>query len=85
MRPEGTATMKLVIAALLAAVLSLTGCRGDGDGETIANPLPGIESHAHGYETADGTTVRYGDVETDDKSSDGGGGGGCYDDRAVAR
>lgn len=77
--------MKFAIAALIAASLLLPGCRngGTGDMESISNPIPGVETHAHGYEAADGTTVKYADVETGDRSS--GGGGGNYDDRAVAR
>ena len=77
--------MKTVIVTLLTASLFLSGCRngGAGDVESISNPVPGVETHAHGYETADGTTVKYADVETGDKPSNGG--GGDYDDRAVAK
>lgn len=74
--------MKMILVLALAA--SLLGCRsGSGDFETISTPVPGVEVHAHGYETVDGTVVKYGDVETDDRPSDGGGGG--YEDRAVAK
>lgn len=77
--------MKFLLTMALAA--SLAGCRsGSGDVESISNPVPGAETHAHGYETADGATVKYGDVETGDRASGGGGGGGgTYDGRAVAK
>lgn len=74
--------MKFLIAILLTVPISVAGCR-ETRPESISGPVPGIEVHVHGYETADGTTVKYADVETGDKSS--GGGGGNYDDRAVAR
>lgn len=77
------------LAALTLAATVLTGCdpenRLSTTTETGANPVPVIETTAHGYETADGTVVRYSDVETgkdyakDDKQKD------DYSNRATAR
>ena len=74
--------MRFLVAILLAVAVSAAGCR-ETRPESTSGPAPAVEVHVHGYETADGTTVKYADVETGDKPS--GGGGGNYDDRAVAR
>lgn len=76
------------LATLLAAMV-LVGCdpktRPFATTETGANPVPVVETVAHGYETADGTVVRYSDVETGKDSAKDGGHKGDYSDRATAR
>lgn len=76
------------LATLLAATV-LTGCnpknRPSTTTETGANPVPVVETVAHGYETEDGTVVRYSDVETGKDSSKDGGQKDDYSDRATAR
>lgn len=77
------------LAALMLAATVLTGCAPENrlptTTETGVNPVPVVETAAHGYETADGTVVRYSDVETgkdsakDDKQKD------DYSNRATAR
>lgn len=75
--------MKPLLTLVIA--VSLSGCRSEVvDVESVSNPVPEAETHSHGYETADGTVVKYGDIETDGAASDGGG-YGDYEDRAVAR
>ena len=78
-----------VLAALTLAATVLTGCDPKNKlsipTETGANPVPVVETVVHGYETADGTVVRYSDVETGKDSTKDGGQKGDYSDRATAR
>lgn len=77
------------LAALIVEATVLVGCDPKNTPptttETGSYPVSVIETVAHGYETADGTVVRYSDVETgkdsakDDESND------DYSDRATAR
>jgi hypothetical protein len=77
------------LAALMLAAMVLTGCdpenRLSTTTETGANPVPVAETAAHGYETADGTVVRYSDVETGKDSAKDSGRKDDYSDRATAR
>lgn len=77
------------LATLMSAATVLAGCdpedRPSTATETGANPVPVVETVAHGYETADGTVVRYSDVETGKDSAKDGGQKGDYSDRATAR
>lgn len=78
-----------ILATLMLAATVLEGC-APGDRlptttEAGANPVPVVETVAHGYETADGTVVRYSDVETGKDSAKDGGQKGDYSDRATAR
>lgn len=76
------------LATLLAATV-LTGCDPKNKllvtAETGDNPAPAVETVTHGYETADGTVVRYSDVETGKDSAKDGGQKADYSDRATAR
>lgn len=77
------------LATLMLAAMVLTGCDPENKlsttTETGANPVPVVETVAHGYETADGTVVRYSDVETGKDSTKDGGQKDDYSDRATAR
>jgi hypothetical protein len=77
------------LAALILAATVLAGCDPENRPlamtETWANPVPVVETVAHGYETADGTVVRYSDVETGKDSAKDGGKKDDYSDRATAR
>lgn len=77
------------LATLMLAAMVLAGCYPENrtliTTETGANPAPVVETVAHGYETADGTVVRYSDVETGKDSTKGGGQKDDYSDRATAR
>lgn len=77
------------LATLMLAAIVLTGCdpenRPSTTAETGANPVPVVETVAHCYETADGTVVRYSDVETGKDSAKDGGQKDDYSDRATAR
>lgn len=77
------------LAALMLAATVLAGCdpknRPSTTTETGADPVPVVETVVHGYETADGTVVRYSDVETGKDSAKGGGQKDDYSDRAIAR
>ena len=76
------------LAALMLAATVLAGCdpkdRPSTTTETGADPVP-VETVVHGYETADGTVVRYSDVETGQDSAKDGGRKDDYSDRATAR
>lgn len=77
------------LAALMLAAMVLAGCdpknRPSTTTETGADPVPVVETVVHGYETADGTVVRYSDVETGKDSAKDGGQKDDYSDRATAR
>lgn len=77
------------LATLMLAAMVLTGCalknRPSTTTETGANPVPVVETAAHGYETADGAVVRYSDVETGKDSAKDSGHKDDYSDRATAR
>lgn len=77
------------LAALMLAAAVLAGCdpknRPSTTTETGAGPVPVVEAVVHGYETADGTVVRYSDVETGKDSAKDGGRKDDYSDRATAR
>lgn len=77
------------LAALTIAATVLAGCdpknRPSTTIETGADPTPVIETVVHGYETADGTVVRYSDVETGKDSTQDGVRKDDYSDRATAR
>jgi hypothetical protein len=77
------------LAALTLAATVLAGCdpknRPSTTTETGADPVPVAETVVHGYETADGTVVRYSDVETGKDSAKDGGQKDDYSDRATAR
>lgn len=52
--------------AILSAAILLAGCdpkSRPSTAETGADPVPVVETVVHGYETADGTVVRYSGVE----------------------
>jgi ABC-type tungstate transport system permease subunit len=76
-------------ATLMLAATVLTGCAPKNKlsitTETGANPVPVVETIAHGYETEDGTVVRYSDVETGKDSAKDGGQKDDYSDRATAK
>jgi ABC-type tungstate transport system permease subunit len=78
-----------VLATLMLAATVLTGCDPKNKLSvttgTGANPVPVVETVSHGYETADGTVVRYSDVETGKDSAKDCGQKGDYSDRATAR
>lgn len=78
-----------MLATLMLAAVVLTGCCSKNKlsvtTETGVNPVPVVETVVHGYETADGTVVRYSDVETGKDSAKDGGQNGDYSDRATAR
>lgn len=78
-----------ILATLTLAATVLSGCYPENKlsitTETGANPVPVVETVVHGYETADGTVVRYSDVETGKDSAKDGGQNGDYSDRATAR
>lgn len=80
--------MKTLTALMLAATV-LAGCDPEDrlltTTETGANPVPVVETVVHGYETANGTVVRYSDVETGKDSAKDGGQKADYSDRATAR
>ena len=80
--------MKTLTTLMLAAMV-LAGCDPENSPsattETGANPVPVVETVAHGYETADGTVVRYSDVEIGKDSAKDSGQKGDYSDRATAR
>jgi hypothetical protein len=80
--------MKALTTLMLAAMV-LSGCapknRPSTTTETGINPVPVVGTVAHGYETADGTVVRYSDVETGKDSAKDGEHKGDYSDRATAR
>ena len=80
--------MKTLAAMALAATV-LAGCdpksRPSTTTETGAGPVPVVETVVHGYETADGTVVRYADVEPGKDSAKAGGRKADYSDRATAR
>lgn len=80
--------MKTLAAMALAATV-LAGCdpksRLSTTTETGAGPVPVVETVVHGYETADGTVVRYSDVETGKDSAKDSGREDDYSDRATAR
>jgi hypothetical protein len=77
------------LAALMLAATVLAGCdpenRPSTTTETGADPVPVAETVVHGYETADGTVVRYSDVETGKDSAKDGSQKDDYSDRATAR
>ena len=76
------------LAALMLAATVLAGCdpkNRPSTTETGADPVPVVETVVHGYETADGTVVRYSDVETGRDSAKDGGQKDDYSDRATAR
>lgn len=77
------------LAALTLAATVLAGCdpksRPSTTTETGAGPVPVVETVVHGYETADGTVVRYSDVETGKDSAKDSGRKDDYSDRATAR
>lgn len=77
------------LAALMLAATVLAGCdpknRPSTTTETGVDPVPVVETVVHGYETADGTVVRYSDVETGKDSAKDGGQKDDYSDRATAR
>lgn len=77
------------LAALILAATVLAGCDPENrlptTTETGANPVPVVETAAHGYETADGTVVRYSDVETGKDSAKDDGQKDDYSNRATAR
>lgn len=77
------------LAALMLAATVLAGCdpknRPSTTTEIGADPVPVVETVVHGYETADGTVVRYSDVETGKDSAKDGGQKDDYSDRATAR
>lgn len=77
------------LATLMIAAMVLAGCapknRPSTTTETGANPIPVVDTTAHGYETADGTVVRYSDVETGKDSAKNGGQKDDYSDRATSR
>lgn len=78
-----------ILATLMLAATVLMGCdlknRPFATTETGANPVPVVETVPHGYETADGTVVRYSDVETGKNSAKDGGRKDDYSNRATAR
>lgn len=78
-----------LLATLILAATVLVGCYPKNQlsvtTETGANPVPIVETIAHGYETAGGTVVRYSDVETGKESAKDDGQKGDYSDRATAR
>ena len=78
-----------ILATLMLAATVLTGCdpkdKLSTTTETGVNPVPVVETVVHGYETADGTVVRYSDVETGKDSAKDDGQKGDYSDRATAR
>jgi hypothetical protein len=80
--------MKTLSTLMLAATV-LTGCEPKNKlptmTETGANPVPVVETIAHGYETADGSVVRYSDVDTGKDSAKDGGQKDDYSGRATAR
>lgn len=80
--------MKTLVALTMAALV-LAGCdpnnRPSTTSEAWAYPVPVVETVVHGYETADGTIVRYSDVATGEDSSKDGGQKDDYSDRATAR
>lgn len=77
------------LATLIMAATVLTGCGPKNKlsitMETGAYQVPVVETVVHGYETSDGTVMRYSDVETGKDSAKGGGKKGDYSDRATAR
>lgn len=77
------------LATLMLAAMVLAGCdpknRPLTTTEIGANPVPVVETVAHGYETADGAVEKYSDVETGKDSSKDGGQKDDYSDRATAR
>lgn len=77
------------LAALIVAATVLVGCDPKNTPptttETGSYPVPVIETVAHGYETADGTVVRYSDVETGKDSAKDVESNDDYSDRATAR
>ena len=80
--------MKTLLAVAFATA-ALAGCdpknRPSPTTETGADPVPVVETVVHGYETADGTVVRYSDVETGKDSAKDNGSKDDYSDRATAR
>lgn len=78
-----------ILATLMIAAMVLAGCapknRLSATTETGANPIPVVETTSHGYETADGTVVRYSDVETGKDSAKNGRQKDDYSDRATSR
>lgn len=80
--------MKTLTALILAATV-LAGCDPTNISSTTteawADPVPVVDTVAHGYETADGTVVRYSDVETGNDPSKYGEHKDDYSDRATAR
>lgn len=79
--------MKILAALTMAMVLA--GCdpknRPSTTSEAGVDPVPVVETVVHGYETADGTVVRYYDVETGKDSVKDGEQKDDYSDRATAR
>ena len=77
------------LAALTMAAMVLAGCdpknRASTTSEAGAGQVPVVETVVHGYETADGTVVRYSDVVTGEDSAKDGEQKDDYSDRATAR
>lgn len=77
------------LAALTMASMVLSGCdpknRPSTTSEAGADPVPVVETVVHGYETADGTVVRYYDVETGKDSVKDSEQKDDYSDKATAR
>ena len=81
------AAMAALLTGLLTAVMLLVaGCRpAGGTAELAAEPVPAVETVAHGYETAEGAVVKYDDVETGKDSAKDGFGKDDYSGRATAK
>lgn len=77
------------LAALTMSAMVLAGCDPKNSPSTTseagAYPVPVVETVVHGYETADGTVVRYCDVATGEDSAKDSEQKDDYSDRATAR
>ena len=77
------------LASLMMAATVLAGCYPKNSPstttETWVYPVPVVDTVVHGYETADGTVVRYSDVETGKDSAKDSVRKYDYSNRATAR